>query len=200
MVTAMCQALPSFYSDYCQKSLFISVSSDFYEKSLVTKNFWVSIHNSYCSLENCNFHILLIGSYFDQTLQRLGNSHFTNQIINCLYTLYKYRFYLNVISSTGEVFNQFDRAVHHNLKWKGAEKMPSVAEKRLLHKQFKRHCLCCNQKLASTQTIGSAFVERVLKRQNSKDEHDLVKIIDCFIDGYGFVNSDHVNFSMKNFW
>ena len=51
--------------------------------------------------------------------------------------------------------------------------MPSVAKKRLLHKQF--------------------------KRQNSKDEHDLLKIIDCFIDSYGFVNSDHVNFSMKDF-
>ena len=87
--------------------------------------------NSYCSLENCKFHILLIGSYFNQTLQRLGNSLFTYQIIDCLYTLCKYRLCSNVISSTGEVFNQLDRAVHHNLRWKGAEKMPSVAKKRL---------------------------------------------------------------------
>ena len=28
------------------------------------------------------------------------------------------------------LFHQLDRAVHHNLKWKGAEKMPSVAKKR----------------------------------------------------------------------
>ena len=117
----MCQALPSFHSDYCQKSLFISVSSNLYEKKIVTNNFCVSTRNSYCSLENCKFHILLIGSSFDQILQRLANFHFTYQIIDCLYTLYKYRFYSNVISSTGEVFNQLDRAVHHNLKWKGAE-------------------------------------------------------------------------------
>ena len=32
MAAAMCQAIPSFYSDYCKKSLFISVTSDFYEK------------------------------------------------------------------------------------------------------------------------------------------------------------------------
>ena len=115
MAAAICQALPSFFSEYCQKSLFISVSSDFYEKYIVTNNFCVSTHNSYCSLENCNFHILLIGSFFDQILQRLGNFQ-AGQIIDCLYTLYKYRFYSNVISSTGEVFNQFDRAVHHNLK------------------------------------------------------------------------------------
>ena len=56
-----------------------------------------------------------------------------------------------------------------------------------------------NQKLASTQTLGSAFLDRIRKVQNSKYEHDLLKIIDCFIDGYGFVNSDHVNFSIKNF-
>ena len=175
MAAAMCQALPSFYSEYCQKSLFISVSSDFTKNILrkVTNNFCVSTHNSYCSLENCKFHVLLIDSSFDQILQRLGNFHFTYQIIDCLYTLYKYRFYSNVISSTGEVFNQLDRAVHHNLKWKGAEKLPTVAKKRLLRKKFKRHYLCSNQKLASTQTIGSAFLERVRKVQNSKYEHDL---------------------------
>ena len=53
--------------------------------------------------------------------------------------------------------------------------MPSVAKKRLLRKKFKRHYLCSNQNLASTQTIGSAFLERVRKVQNSKCEHDLLK-------------------------
>ena len=181
MAAAMCQALPSFYSDYCQKLLFISVFSDFSEKCIVTNYFCVSFHNYYCSLENCKFHILLIGSSFDQILQRLGNFHFTYQIIDCLHTLYKNRFYSNVISSADEVFNQLNRAVHHNLKWKGAEKMPSVAKKRLLRKKFKRHYLCCNQKLASTQTIDSAFLERVRKVQNSKYKHDLLKIIDCLL-------------------
>ena len=110
--------------------------------------------------------------------------------------MHKYRLYSNIILSTGEVFNQLDRAVHHNLK-KGAEKMPSVANRRLLSKKFKRHFLCSNQKLASTQTIGSAFLESFRKLRNSKFEHDFLKIINCFIDGYGFVNIDHVSFSEK---
>ena len=76
--------------------------------------------------------------------------------------------------------------------------MPSVAKKRLLSKKFKRHNLCSYQKRASTQTIGSAFLERLRKLQNSKFEHDFLKINNCFIDGYGFVNSDHVSFSIKN--
>ena len=40
-------------------------------------------------------------------------------------------------------------------------------------KKIKRHYLSSNQKLASTQTIGSAFLGRVRKLQNSKYEQDL---------------------------
>ena len=53
--------------------------------------------------------------------------------------------------------------------------MPSVAKKRLLRKKFKGHYLCSNQKLASTQTIGSALLKKVRKVQNSKYEHDFLK-------------------------
>ena len=172
MAATMCKAFPSFYSDYNEKSLFISVSYIFYEKH---HSFCVSTNNSYYSLENCKFHILLIGSSFDQFLQRLGNFHSTYQIIDVLYTLFKYRFYSNIISSTGEVFNQLDRAVHHNLKWKRAEKITNVEKKRLLRKKLKRHYLCSNQKLTSTQTIGSTFLERVRKVETSKYEPDLLK-------------------------
>ena len=33
MAAAMCQDRPIFYSDYSKKSLFISVSKEFYEKT-----------------------------------------------------------------------------------------------------------------------------------------------------------------------
>ena len=52
--------------------------------------------------------------------------------------------------------------------------------------------------MASAQTIGSAFLEWVRKVQNSKQKPDLLKTIDCLIDGSGFVNGDHVIFSKKN--
>ena len=87
MAAAMCQALPSFHSDYYQKLIIISVPSDFYEKYKVTNNICVSTDNFYCSLENCKVHILLMCSSFDQTLQRLGNFHFTYQIIDCQFFL-----------------------------------------------------------------------------------------------------------------
>ena len=75
--------------------------------------------------------------------------------------------------------------------------MPSIARKRLIRKKFKRHYLCSNQKLASTQTLGSALLDRIRKIQNSKYEPDLFKIIDCFFDCHGSVHSDYVSFVIK---
>ena len=75
--------------------------------------------------------------------------------------------------------------------------MPSSAKKRLIWKKFKRHHLCSNQKLASTQTLGSAFLDIIQKIQYSKYESDLLKIIDCFFDCHDSVHSDYVNFVIK---
>ena len=180
----MCQAYPTFYSNYNAKSLFISVSENFYEKFIVTQDYCVSDHSSFCPVENCEFHLVLIGSSLNQILQRLNKYHFTYQIVGCLYTLYKNRIYFNINSSRGEVFNQLNCAVEHNLKCRTPEKLPSVAKKRLLQKKFKRHYLSSAQKLASTQTLGSVFLERIQKIQDSKYETDFLKIFDCFIDGY----------------
>ena len=174
------------------------ISENFYEKFFVTQDYCVSNHSSFCPVENCKFHLVLIGSSLDQILQRLDKYHFTYQIVDCIYTLYKYRFYFNIISSRDEVFNQLNRAVEHNLKCRIPEKLPSVAKKRLLRKKFKRHYLSSAQKLASTQTLGSAFLERIRKIQNSKYETDLLKIVDCFIDGFGTVNNERINFSINN--
>ena len=120
----MCQTYPTFYSDYNAKSLFISVSENFYEKFIVTQDYCVSNHSSFCPVENCKFHLVLIGSSLDQFLQRLDKYHFTYQIVDCIYTLYKHRFYFNIISSRGEVFNQLNRAVKHNLKCRIPENYP----------------------------------------------------------------------------
>ena len=51
--------------------------------------------------------------------------------------------------------------------------------------------------LASTQTLGSPFLERIRKNQNSKYESELLKIIDWFIDCHDSVHSDYVSFVMN---
>ena len=75
--------------------------------------------------------------------------------------------------------------------------MPSIARKRLIRKKIMRHFLCSNQKLASTQTLGSVFLDRIRKIQNSKYASDLFKIIDCLIECHGSVHSDYVSFVIK---
>ena len=198
MAFAMCQAYPTFYLDYHSNSLFISVSENVYEKFIVTQDYCISNYPSFYPVKNCKFHLVLIGLSLDQILQRFDKYHFTYQIVDCIYTLYKCKFHSNVISSSGEVFNQLNRAVEHNLKCRVPEKLPSVANKHLLRKKFKIHYLSSAQHLASTQTLGSAFLERIQKIQNLKYETDLLKFVDCFIDGYGTVNSERVSFSINN--
>ena len=156
MTAAMYQALPSFHSDYNKKSLF-SVFSELYEKNIVNQDYGVSTHNFFCSLESCQFQIILIGTFFSQILQRLDKYQYIYQEIDCHYTLYKHGFYSSIVKSSWEVFNQRICSVQHKLRWKRAIKKPSVSKKRLVRKKFKKHYLSSNQKHASTQNLGSAF-------------------------------------------
>ena len=157
----------------------------------------MSAHESFCSLGSCKFHIILIGISLSQILQILDKYQYIYQEIDSLYTLYNYKFFSSIVTSNGEVFREISCGVHYKLRWKGAEKTPSVSRKRFVRKKFQKYYLSSNQKLASTQTLCSAFLDRIQKVRNSKDESDFFKIIDCFIDGYGSVNSERVNFSIK---
>ena len=157
MAAAMCQALPSFYSDHNSKSLFISVSNDFYGKYIVTQDYCVSTHDSFCSFGNCKFHINLIGTCLSQILQRLDKYQYIYQEIDCLYTLYKHRFFSSIVTSSGEVFNQLSCGVQHNLRWKGAEKTPSVSRKRLVRKKFKKHYLSSIKNLHLRKLLAQHF-------------------------------------------
>ena len=75
-----------------------------------------------------------------------------------------------------------------------SRKLPNIAMKRLIRKKYRGHYLSFNEELASTQTHGSMFLDRNRKNLNSKFEINLLKIIDCFIDCHGSVNSDYVSF------
>ena len=72
------------------------------------------------------------------------------------------------MSSTGEIFNQLDCAVLHILKWKGAEKNSKCYKEKTVRQKIKPHYFWSNQKLAFTNTIGFALLERVRKVQNEK--------------------------------
>ena len=63
--------------------------------------------------------------------------------------------------------------------------MPSFAKKRLSRKRYKKHLLSSFQKTKLTQTSGSLFADRIEQVKKTEFELELIKIVDCFLDGHG---------------
>ena len=118
--------------------------------------------------------------------------------MDCLYTLFKYRFSGKIIAKSGNVFDNVQRAISFNQRNRGVDKMPSIAKKRLLRKKFKQHFMSALQKNKSTQTSGSVFAERIEKVKKTRFELELIKIVDCFLDGHGNYDSNLVSFRIKS--
>ena len=72
--------------------------------------------------------------------------------------------------------------------------MPSIAKMRLLRKKYKKHLLSSFQKTKLTQTSGSMFADRIEQVKKTKFQLELIKIVDCFLDGLGKYTSNLVPF------
>ena len=122
----MLQSIPSFYTKISEKSLFISANT--YEKCIVCKDYCIAHHDDKtCFLPSCKYHIILLGNV-EKLLKKLDTFCFTYQHVDCLYTLFKYRFSGNVIAKSGQVFDNVQRAVDFNERNKGVDRMPSNAK------------------------------------------------------------------------
>ena len=187
---------PAFTQKFQKKSLFISATT--YEKYIVCKDYCIAHHNEKtCFLPACKYHIVLLGNV-QELLKKLDSFCFTYQHVDCLYTLFKYRFSGKVIANSGQVFDNVQRAVDFNHRNKGVDRMPSLAKKRLMRKKYKKHLFSSFQKTKSTQTSGSVFAERIEKVKKTKFEFELIKIVDCFLDGHGNFDSNLVSFKIKS--
>ena len=188
---------PAFTQKFQKKSLFISANS--YEKYIVCKDYCIAHHNEkMCFLPSCKYHILLLGNV-EELLKKLDTVCFTYQHVDCLYTLFKYRFSGKVIAKSGQVFDNVQRAVDFNHRNKGVDRMPSIAKTRLLRKKYKKHLFSSFQKTKTTQTKGFVFAERIQKVKKTKLELDLIKTVDCFLNGHGNYDSSLVSFK-KNLY
>ena len=196
MAAIMLQSIPSFYTKISEKSLFISART--YEKYIVCAEYCVAYHDDKtCFLPACKYHILLLGNV-EELLKKLDTFCFTYQHVDCLYTVFKYRFSGKVIAKSGQVFDNVQRAVVFNQRNKGVDRMPSIAKKRLLRKKYKKHLFSSFQKTKTTQTSGSVFADRIEQVRKTKFELDLIKIVDCFLDGHGNYDSNLVSFKIKS--
>ena len=95
------------------------------------------------------------------------------------------------------MFDNVQGAVVFNHRNKGVDRMPRIAKKRLLRKKYKKHLFSSFQKTKSTHTSGSVFAERIEKVKKTKVELDLIKIVDCFLDGHGNYDSNLVSFNIE---
>ena len=123
---------------------------------------------------------------------------FTYQHVDCLYTLFKYRFSGKVVAKRGQVFDNVQRAVNFIHKNKGVDRMPNFAKKRPLRKNYKKHLFSSFQKTKTTQTSGSVFAERIEKVKKTEFEFELVKVVDCFLDDHGNFDSNLISFKIKS--
>ena len=95
------------------------------------------------------------------------------------------------------MFDNVQRAVDFNYRNKGVDRMPSIAKKRPLRKKYKKHLFSSFQKAKSTQTSGSVSAERIGTVKKTEFELDLIKFVDCFLDGHGNYDSNLVSFKIK---
>ena len=197
MAAIMLQSIPSFYTKFSEKSLFNSATT--FEKYIVCKDYCIAHHDDKaCFLPACKYHIILLGNV-EELLKKLDTFCFTYQHVDCLYTLFKYRFSGKIIAKKGQVFHNVQRAVDFNHRNEGVDRMLSIAKKRLLREKYKKHLFSSFQKTKSTQTGGSVFAERIEKVKKTKFQLDLIKIVDCFLDGHGNYDSNLVSFEIKSF-
>ena len=144
MAAIMLQTFPSFYTKISEKKLINSAIT--YEKYFVCTYFCIAHHDDKtCFLPACKNHIKLLGNV-ELLLKKLDTFCITYQHVDCLYTLFKYRFSAKVIAKSGQVFDNVQRAVDFNHRNKEMDRLPSIAKKRLSRKKFKKHLFSSFQK------------------------------------------------------
>ena len=100
MAAVRLQVVPSFSTIYSKSSLFFSVNT--YAKNSVTKKYCNARHDDKVRfLPNCRYHNILIGN-IKELLQKLDAFCSNYQLVDCLYTLFKYRFIGEIVIKSGQ--------------------------------------------------------------------------------------------------
>ena len=187
---------PGFRQKFQKKSLHFCKNI---KKNIVCKDYCIAHYdNETCSLPACKHHNILLGE-IEEFLHKLDTFCFNYQQLDCLYTLFRYRFKGKIIAKGENVIDNVQWAVSFNQKNRGVDRMPSIAKKRLLRKKFKQHFMSALQKNNSTQTSGSVFAKKIEKAKKNEFELELRKIVGCFFDDHGRCDSSLAS-SKTNFF
>ena len=106
----MLQVIPSFFTDYSKKDLFISAIT--YEKYIVSKEYCIACRdNKICFLPKYRHHIIILIGGIKKLLKNLDAFCFNYQHVDGLCTLLKYRFSRKIFVTGGKIFDNVQRAV-----------------------------------------------------------------------------------------
>ena len=139
MAAVLLQMIPSFYTNFSQNTMFVFANT--YKNYSMSEKDCIVLHDDkVCFLPNCRYHIILIGD-IKELLQKLDAFSFNYQHVDCLYTVFRYRFSGKIFVKSGQRFDIVQKAVHFNHQSNGVDRKSSIAKKRLLRKKHKIHFL-----------------------------------------------------------
>ena len=122
----MLQVIPSFFAKYSEKAFGFCKHI---KKWILCKNYCIAHQDAHiCFLPKCRYHIFLLGNV-KSLVQELDVLCFAYQHVDCLFTLFKYRFDENVVVTSSKVFDNVQRAVAFTHWNRGVDRMPSIAKK-----------------------------------------------------------------------
>ena len=196
MAAIMLQRIPSFYTKFSEKCVFISANTN--EKHIVCKDYCIANHDDKTCFLPAYRNLNILRGNVEELLKKLKTFCFTYQHVNFLYTLFKNRFSGKIIAKSGQVFDNVQRAVDFDQRKKRVHRKRSIAKKSLLRKKFKKHLFSSFQKTKTTQTSVSVSAERIEQVKKTKIELELIKNVDCFLDGHGIYDSNLVSFKLNN--
>ena len=161
------------------------------------KNYCIAHHDAdTCFLPHCRYHIFFLCN-FEELLQELDQWCFAYKHVDCLFTLFMYRFTRDNVVRNGQVFDKVQRGVCFNGSNKGVHRMPSIAKKKVSKKNYRKQLLSPVQKTKSMQSNRRVSAERIEQEKKAKFGVELSKPVENFSDGYGGNSTISVNFEIN---
>ena len=176
-------------------------SANSYEKYIVSKEYCIARHDDkMCFLPNCRYHIILIGN-LKELLQKLDAFCFNYQHVDCLYTLFKYRFSGKIVATRGDksLINCRGQFISTSKteEWKECP----ASQKRDSWGKSTRNICWAPSKRPNQRKLDDQSSQKEMNKlqvQKTKFEIELIKIVDCFLDGHGNYTSILVSFKIKS--
>ena len=175
------------------------ISANTYEKHIVIKKNCIALHDDkMCFLPTCRYLIILIGDS-KELPQKMDAFRFNYQHVDCLYTVFKCRFSGKTVVKNGQTFDIVERAVdfNHRPPKQRSGQNSQHREKDTLEEKVQKQLLSSFQKTKSSQTSELVFAHRIKQVKKIKLELELIKFLDCFVDGHENYISNWVSFKLK---